>query len=393
MQMATLGVAEVYLGISLPIIKMLAIISVYFIYHIIIWHRYQSNIPLSKLNLFIQLCADVLVLCGLLYYAGGATNPFISLLLFPLTITATVLNSRYTWMMASITIAAYSLLMQFHISLPHNYAAGNEFSLHVFGMWFGFILSAALVSIFIVSLRKILAVKEQLLHDAREQALKDKQLLSLATLSASTAHELGTPLGTISLLSDELDAEIKQNKIREELISPLKQQIKRCKEILSVLSATTGGVYLDGGQKLPVDQFIKQLITDWQSIHLESDINTHYDGSQPAPEILAERVLRQAIFNILDNAIRESKQAIECILVWDNEKIVLTINDNGPGLDEELLKKMGKQPLHNSRDGMGLGLFLSHTIIERMGGKILFSNRKPTGLSTQISFPVDFKDL
>jgi len=390
MQMATLGVAEISLGISLPISKMLLIITLYFIFHIVTWYRYQSNQNLTKFALFICLSIDVLVLCALLYHAGGATNPFISLLLFPLTITATILNARYTWLMAFISIVSYSLLMQFHISLPHNHAAGDEFSLHVFGMWFGFVLSAALVSFFIVSLRKTIKVKEQQLHDAHEQALKDRQLLSLATLSASTAHELGTPLGTISLLSDELDAEITQANIREELIFPLKQQVKRCKKILSVLSASTGSLHLDGGQKLAVDQFIKELVHDWQDSHLESQISIQYNGLQPAPEILAEQVLRQAIVNILDNALRESKQPIECLLNWDNQSIRLIINDSGPGLNEELLEQMGKKPLLNSRDGMGLGLFLSHTIIERIGGKISFSNRKPRGLSTQILFPINF---
>jgi len=390
MQMATLGVAEISLGISLPIIKMLFIITLYFVFHVFTWYRYQTNQNLTELNQFIYLIIDVLVLCALLYFAGGATNPFISLLLFPLTISATILNARYTWLMSFITIASYSLLMQFHISLPHNHAAGNEFSLHVFGMWFGFVVSAALVSFFIVSLRKTIKVKEQQLHDAHEQALKDKQLLSLATLSASTAHELGTPLGTISLLSDELDAEIQQNSIREELIFPLKQQVKRCKKILSVLSATTGGIHLDGGKKLPIDKFIKELIDDWQNSHLESQISIQYNGSQAAPEILAERVLRQAIVNILDNALRESQQAIECFLSWDENNIILVVNDNGPGLSDEQLEQMGKKPFMSSRDGMGLGLFLSHTIIERIGGKISFSNRKPHGLSTKISFPINF---
>jgi two-component system, sensor histidine kinase RegB len=390
MQMATLAVAEISLGISLPLSKMLLIITVYFIFHIITWYRYQTHHNLTKFTLFIYLSIDVLVLCALLYHAGGATNPFISLLLFPLTITATILNSRYTWLMAFFSIVSYSLLMQFHISLPHNHAAGNEFSLHVFGMWFGFVLSAALVSFFIVSLRKTIKVKEQQLHDAHEQVLKDRQLLSLATLSASTAHELGTPLGTISLLSDELDAEITQTHIKEELIFPLKQQVKRCKKILSVLSASTGNLHLDGGQKLAVDQFIKKLVHDWQDSHLESQISIQYNGLQPAPEILAEQVLRQAIVNILDNALRESQQPIECLLNWDKKRISLTINDYGPGLTKELLDKMGKKPLLNSRDGMGLGLFLSHTIIERIGGKISFSNRKPQGLSTQILFPINF---
>jgi two-component system sensor histidine kinase RegB len=390
MQMATLGVAEIFLGISLPITEMLFIITSYFIFHLFTWFRYQSNLNLTEFNLFIYLTIDVLALCALLYYAGGATNPFISLLLFPLTITATILNARYTWLMSFIAIISYSLLMQYHISLPHNHASGNEFSLHVFGMWFGFVLSASLVSFFIVSLRKTIKLKEQQLHEAHEQALKDKQLLSLATLSASTAHELGTPLGTISLLSDELEAEITQIAIREELLYPLKQQVKRCKEILSVLSATTGGIHLDGGKKLPVDKFINELLKDWQASHLDCSISIYYDGLQPAPQILAERVLRQAIVNILDNALRESKQPIDCLLNWDSKNIVFIINDYGPGINEELLQQMGKKPLLNSRDGMGLGLFLSHTIIERIGGKISFSNRKPCGLSTQITFPIDF---
>jgi two-component system sensor histidine kinase RegB len=390
LQLLTLIIAEVAMGISLPITSMLVIIFIYLAFHLFVWHRFQSGRSVTQLAFFTHLMVDVFVLCGLLYYAGGATNPFISLLLFPLTITATVLTSRYTWLMAIVTISAYSALMQFHISLPYNHAAGNEFSLHIFGMWFGFILSAALVSFFIVSMRKSLYQKDQQLHDVHEQTLKDQQLISLATLSASTAHELGTPLGTISLLSDELEFEIEDEEIKRELLHPLKQQLKRCKEILSVLSAKTGGIYLDSGSVEAVGDFIKQLIDNWQLTHPNSKIKLTISDSKSVPKILTERVIVQAISNILDNAWRESKQLIECDLSWDNSNISLVINDLGPGLDNELLHLMGKQPCVDSKDGMGLGLFLSHTIVERMGGKIIFANREPKGLSTQIILPIRF---
>ncbi len=402
LQLLVLGIAELLLGISLPIAQMLAIILFYFILHIFIYWQYQQDILVKNHILFFHLILDVIILCCLLYFAGGATNPFISLLLFPLTITATVLSAAYTWYMAIIVIISYSLLMRLHISLPHNHADGNEFSLHIWGMWFGFLLSAALVSFFIVSIRKLLEQKELLLHDAREQAIKDKQLISLATLSASTAHELGTPLATIGLLCDELNEEVKQKTTREELVLPLKQQVIRCKEILSVLSTASGTVHLEGGEKLPVDKFIAELIDSWQKGHLKTNISIQYQGIQPAPSILAERLLHQAIVNILDNSQKVSQHDISCLLNWDKQFIYLTIKDSGPGLDSEQLKQFGKHPQMNpkisqkefqqinTQDGMGIGSFLSYTIIERMGGKIDFANRKSGGLSIKITLPIRF---
>ncbi|MFK5984180.1 MAG: ATP-binding protein [Pseudomonadota bacterium] len=398
-QMFVLAIAELFLGISLPITEMLMLIVLYFVLHIFIYWQYQQTRPLTAQVLFSHLNLDVLILCGLLYYAGGATNPFISLLLFPLTLTATVLAASYTWVMAIIVVIAYSILMRFHISLPYNHAGGNEFSLHIWGMWFGFLLSAALVSFFIVAMRKTLKHKENLLHQASEQALRDKQLISLATLSASTAHEFGTPLATIALLCDELDAEITQPNLRDELVLPLKLQVTRCKEILSVLSDATGGVHLQGGEKLPIDQFIKNLVTDWQAGHLNIQLKVDYQGVQPAPDILAERILHQAIVNILDNAAKVSQSDIRCFLSWDNNNISFIINDSGPGLTAEQLELLGKQPISSeqfpkdglaAKDGMGLGSFLSYTIIERMGGRIKLSNREAGGLSIQIILPIDF---
>ena len=162
--------------------------------------RLRQNWLVTKAEYFSQLLLDVAVLTVLLYFSGGSTNPFISYYLVILTVCAATLPWSYTWCMAGVTFAAYSSLLFYYqpLMLPgHDMAAmshGRFFNLHVLGMWLTFLISALLITYFVVKMAQAIRQQEEDLAAQRETTLHDEQLLAVATLAAGTAHELGTPL-------------------------------------------------------------------------------------------------------------------------------------------------------------------------------------------------------
>ena len=152
--------AATSMNLSLPLAPILMVIAIFAVLNVLTWSRLRwFDRPVSEQELFLHLFTDVAILAALLYFAGGSTNPFISLFLVPLTLAAASLPGRYTWAIAVEALCCYSLLMVWYIPLPHQ--DGVNFNLHVLGMWFGFVLSAILISYFAVKMSATLREREQ----------------------------------------------------------------------------------------------------------------------------------------------------------------------------------------------------------------------------------------
>ena len=269
-----------------------------------------------------------------------------------------------------------------------HHAEMSPFGMHVYGMWLGFVLSAGIIAYFIVGMGKTLRLREQALATARERALRDTQLVQLGTLAASTAHELGTPLGTMALITEELnEACANDDPDMSEQIGLLRHQIDRCKTALATLAASAGEVRLSGGGAMAIDGYLASLRAEWQQANPGVSLTTRWEGDQPAPAILADRTLSQAISNILDNAADVSPCAIEWYAHWDRSECVLEIRDWGPGLTAEAKQKVGKVPYTAKPEGLGLGLFLAHAIIGRFGGSVTLFNCEDGGSCTRVQLP------
>ncbi len=180
-------------------------------------------------------------LTAIFFFTGGASNPFVWFYLLPLMIAATILPRGHTWTMAAVTVLCYSAL--FLIDMPasgeHAHHQAEGFQMHVFGMWLGFVMSAGFVAVIIVGMAYSLRERDHKLAEAREQALKNERLVALGTLAAGTAHELGTPLGTMAILTAELQQDYagEDNSGLQRKLAILQRQIERCKEALSSLSS------------------------------------------------------------------------------------------------------------------------------------------------------------
>lgn len=372
-----------------PILAVSVIIAALAIFNALTWRRLRSAAAITRGEILLQLLIDVAGLTALLYLSGGATNPFALLLVLPVIIAATVLPARLAWAIAAVTVLCYSLLLSRFVPLPHSHAIGHDFSLHVLGSWLGYVLIAVLVAYFVVGMSNTLRRQERLLAQARERAMRDEQLLALGTLAASTTHELGTPLGTLSLLVAELEQdETVDPAVLKRNVPALRAQVARCKHALSVLSASAGGVHLTGGRVVKVDDYLAQLLSDWRGRRPTASVRTAWHGTEPAPLILAERTLSQALTSILDNAADASPEHVEWTAMWSQHELTMEVRDRGPGLGAQAQRHAGRLPYSDKPQGLGLGLFLSHGIIDRFGGRVTLRDWGQGGLDTLIWLPL-----
>ncbi len=380
--------------------------------------RLQTKDPVTELEIFSQLVIDVLAITALLYLTGGASNPITWVFLLPLIITAIMLHQSYVWYMVILTTSMYTALMAYNIPLPsiephipdsqiQNTNGGNYellqqvhamsdthyFNLHIFGMWFGFVFSAGLVAFFVVELAKTLKAQERNLAEARENALRDERVVALGTLAASAAHDMGTPLGTIAIVTHELEQEYPIHRfpdLHDRLII-MQQQIDRCKKALSVMSATAGEMRAESGSAMFLVDYIDKVINQWRTHKPTVKLNLFVTAELSCEaKIIAELTLTHSIINILNNAVEASppNKGIEFHCSSNTDHAIIKIRDFGPGLPPELINFAGKQPVISKKRGLGVGLFLAYSTINRMGGKINFYNAESGGACVEIILPL-----
>jgi two-component system sensor histidine kinase RegB len=377
------------------------------------WMRLKTDEPITELEIFSQISIDVFALGSLLYLTGGASNPIIWVFLLPTILTAIMLPQAYAWNMVILTCCTYTVLIAYNIPLPaiephlpdpnlvsprmqhylHEMQDEQYFNLHVFGMWFGFVFSAGLVAFFVVQLSKSLKDRERSLADARENALRDERVVSLGTLAASAAHDMGTPLGTMAVLTHEIELDYPEHRFPSlhQQLKIMNEQIGRCKEALSVLSASSGEMRAESGKPMALLNYLDEVLTQWRAHNTTSKINLNIEPNIDVDaKIIADRTLTHAIINILNNAAEVSltNHGIDFTADWDSQLLHLKIRDFGPGFPKEIIKNAGKEPVISNKQGLGVGLLLTYSTITRLGGKIEFFNMESGGACVDIKLPI-----
>jgi two-component system sensor histidine kinase RegB len=262
--------------------------------------------------------------------------------------------------------------------------------MHVFGMWLGFVFSAGFVAVIIVGLAHSLRERDRKLAEAREQALQNERLVALGTLAAGAAHELGTPLGTMAILAAELEQEYTDpgHDDLHRKLGILRKQIDRCKEALSVMSASAGAGRAESGHRMAVRKYLDAVLAEWRQQYPHASLTAQINDQVPDAMIVAERTLTQALLNVLNNAADASPDEVTLEADWSDAELTLTIADRGPGLREDIHDQLGKQPVTTKPEGLGVGLYLAHATIKRLGGDLGVNNRKHGGTTVRITIPL-----
>jgi len=386
-----IAIARPVYSLELPMPPLLLTLGLLALLNLLTWLRLQTGFSVGNSEIFVQLLLDIAGITSLFFYTGGASNPFVWFYLLPLIIAATILPRGYTWIMAGLSVACYSALFFYHVPLPHeDMHHDGGFQMHVFGMWLGFVISAGFVAVIIVGLAQSLRERDRKLAEAREQALQNERLVALGTLAAGAAHELGTPLGTMAILAAELEQEYTDpgHDDLHKKLGILRKQIDRCKEALSVISASAGAGRAESGHRMAVDRYLDAVVAEWHEQHPHARLAAHISGEAAEATIVAERTLTQALLNVLNNAADASPEEVTLEANWTDSELVLTIADRGPGLREDIHLQLGKQPVTTKPEGLGVGLYLAHATIRRLGGDLGVSNREQGGTVVRITLPL-----
>jgi len=394
-QLTAILTAIYYLEMALPV-KPLALILV----SLVVWSLFtlfllRESSKITDNAFFYQLIIDVVALTGILYFTGGATNPFAWFLLVPHSIASTLLPQRYVWLMALLTSLSYTLVVFYyqplvHINHPMEMEAGGHFADHVIGMWIGFVLSTFLLAYFVAGMAQSLRKRNELLSDMKERMFRDERLVALGTLATGAAHELGTPLGTMDVVAHELEIELREvgDGSASNKLSILQGQIKRCKKVLSTITETATSEKYDSGQLLPVNEYLANVVAQWRISNLNVNLIELVNGEGNAPKLISDVALTRALINVLDNAARVSPNHVRLILGWNDENISIVIEDEGCGMDEAQLLKLGKHIMTSKEKGLGLGVYITKATLERLGGNIKWENRESKGVCVSISIPL-----
>ena len=333
-------------------------------------------------EVFSYLLIDSVLIVALMYFTGGANNPFITYLLVPIVISAATLSWVLTWILCVLAMLAYGGLLFFYVPLAslNSQLAQLGLSLHIVGMWLTFVLSALFIAYFVVEMALQSRHQAKQVAHFREQSIQNEHLMLLASQAASTAHELGTPLTTLKILTHELLQQAKDKDSQADLELML-NQIDLCKNKLNNLSQQ------DSLKQSPCQDLmslIDNTLQQWLLMRPSAEYHWQEKIASSSPTAQYPQVLQQAIINLLDNAMDASKDSLRISLNWGKESWAFQIKDTGHGLHQEFT--LPNSPV-NSQQGMGIGLMLSHSSIQRLGGKVTMVNDKSGGCLTEIKMP------
>ena len=353
---------------------------------------------------FLHLLIDIMGLTLLMYFTGGASNPFISYLLVPITIAAATLRAAFTWTLTLLALGCYSLLLFYYQPIPalmpqetgmaHDMASMNMTgvqqgpppSLHIIGMWFNFVVSSALITWFVVRMASDNRKQEARLRQYREDTLRNEQIVAVATLAAGTAHELGTPLGSMAVLLKDLEIEYAENPHLAPDLQLLQSQVSRCRDSLRRLAQKADFRNLKP-ETLTLGDFILQLTEQWRLLRPEVHSPLQIQNGTP-PLIQVDLTLQQALMNMLNNAADSSPAGLELSVRWDNEAWSLLIRDYGEGLNREVTEQLGSRFISTKASGMGVGLVLTQATLNRLGGTVNLFPQVSGGTLTEITLPL-----
>ncbi len=384
---------EFGLGYPLPLWPCLALVALSALVNLGLLLRYGVSDRPEPRHAVIQLAYDCLQLGGLLALTGGLQNPFSLLLLAPVSVSATTLPQRATLLLSTLVVVLTSLLAVFHLPLPWDPDTRIVFDrIYVIGIWVSLICGV----VFIAAYTNRVALEARQLTDAlaaTELALsRHERLSALDGLAAAAAHELGTPLSTIALAAKEMAAEAPAGPMRQDL-ELIIAQTARCRAILGKLR-NLGSDDGDPFAAVPLIDLIAEVIQPHAGDG--KDVRTRPGRfSGPEPVIRRHVALLYGLGNIIENAVTFARSRVDIEYAWDERDVSVTIVDDGPGFPLDLLARLG-EPYLTSRGeaaerrggGLGLGIFIAKTLLERTGATVSFQNLSVNGQAqVRVSWP------
>jgi len=389
-QLSAVGFALLALDVRLPLWQLLTVIALLIGANVATawWlkNRDVVRVPVFAAHLLI----DIGVLTVLLYFTGGGHNPFAGLYAVHVVISAIALPPLHAWVVATSTLACYTYLVFFHLPLRGFDNTPVPERIMTIGTWLSFALAAALITYFVVAIAAAARKKDRQLADAKSAALSEQAIMHVGALAASATHELSSPLSTMTVVVNELQTDDPAAPEFRENLAILARQINVCKTTLSNLMAAAGHARISGGQRVPLDRFLTDVVDKCRLLHPGSRITFQISATDAVPDIVDEQTLGQAILNLLNNAVDASPDSVHLDASWREEILRVHISDWGAGLPADALGKLGKEFFTTKAPGRGngLGVMLANTIVQRFGGALRVFNRPDGGACAEVVLPL-----
>ncbi|MDF2637985.1 MAG: histidine kinase [Novosphingobium lindaniclasticum] len=393
-QLATIVIVSQALGVKLQLAPLLLAPLLLIVVNLASASVVLRRRDFTQGELFSALMVDVIALCWQLYHSGGATNPFTFLFLLQIVIAAVILDLRWSSLVAINACLCMLLLTYFYVplQLPERYAE-RPFELYIYGSLFCFVLAAVLLIVFVARLDFTRRESDAKLAALRQQAVEEDHIIRMGLLASGAAHELGTPLSSISVILGDWARQpgiAEDPDLAADLVD-VRRELARCKNIVSGILMSAGEIRGIDPAVTTLRGFLSEILEEWRA-RMPGELR-FIDRIAEDRSIVADPGLRQVIGNVIDNAV-EVSPALVIIEAWvdaagDHGQLVLTVSDRGPGFAPEMLPRVG-QPYASTkgRDGGGLGLFLVVNVIRKLGGKVAVDNLADGGARVQLAIPL-----
>ncbi|WP_200845053.1 ATP-binding protein [Roseomonas sp. 18066] len=390
-QVVTIAVVEWGFGIRLPLRVMAFMLAVLVALNLVSLLRLRLRSPVTQAELFLAIAFDVMVLTVQLYLSGGATNPFVALYLLQVVLAAILLEVRWTWAMVALTsLCCLGLTLAYRPLVLPAHLEDDLFRLHLQGILVCFVLDAVLLAVFVTRITGNLRAHDAKLAHLRQQAAEEDHIVRMGLLASGAAHELGTPLATVSVILGDwkrLPAFQSSPELMQE-IAEAQAALARCKSIVTGILLSAGEARGEAPSLTTLDDFLEDCIEEWRAARSTQALR-YENGLTEDIRLVADPALQQVIGNVLDNALEVSPQRVHLSVRRAGDDLVLEVSDEGPGFLPEMLAELGK-PYRSSkgRQGGGLGLFLVFNVLRKLGGSLAARNRPEGGATVTLTLPI-----
>jgi two-component system sensor histidine kinase RegB len=392
-QIATILGVYWLLGIPVPLVPLGVVVGIELISNVAcaLWFKRRPRV--HEWHLAAVMALDIGLLTGLLYFTGGPFNPFSFLYLVNIALAAVALHAQWTWMLVALALLCFGLLpLLDYRELPlGQLSPGEHVALHQQGMWVAFGVAAGFIVHFLWRMTGDLAARERELNQARSEAAQKERLASLATMAAGAAHELATPLGTIALAAKELEHQLDRGGQAADDVRLIREQVARCRLILDQMGGGVGKSAEQSVESVSLAELFGEVLSgvrDAPPVHLE------VAPAAAATRLrLPPRAVAQALRSLVTNAQDASppRQPVVVSAAIEDSVLAVEVRDRGPGMPPEVLERVG-EPFFTTKPpgrGMGLGLFLTRAVVERLGGSLVIDSTPPDGTRARVVVPAE----